>query len=91
MLKENQNLCEDRGHQRTYVIKSSAPTSNTFKKEEVCTGSRTLFKSQQLRSINKTASKLFTYFLYVHTTADVVLAQSFVDNPTFYQSHSITL
>ena len=31
MLKENRNMCEGRGHRRTYVIKSSAPTSNTVK------------------------------------------------------------
>ena len=30
-VKENQNMCEGREHRRTYVIKSSAPTSNTVK------------------------------------------------------------
>ena len=33
LLKENQNMFEGRGHRRTYVIKSSAPTSNTVKKK----------------------------------------------------------
>ena len=28
MLKENQNMCEGRGHRRTYVIKLSAPNDN---------------------------------------------------------------
>ena len=35
MLKENRNMCEGRGHQRTYVIKSSAPTSSTVKKQNL--------------------------------------------------------
>ena len=30
-VKENRNMCEGRGHRRTYVIKSSAPTSSTVK------------------------------------------------------------
>ena len=30
-VKENQNMCEGRGHRRTYVIKSSALTSSTVK------------------------------------------------------------